>query len=62
MKGALYHLWGQVVQGPAHGAPPAVGGVHRPPEVGDLDVPLGVQQQILRLNVSVDHLIRQCEI
>ena len=56
MEGALYHLRGQVVQGPAHRASPAVGGVHRPPEVCDLDVSLGVQQQVLGLDVSVDDL------
>ena len=53
---ALDHLRGQVVQGPAHGGPPGAGGVHRPPEVGDLEVALHVQQQVLRLDVSVDHL------
>ena len=53
---ALDHLRREVVQGSAHGGPPAAGGVHRPAEVGDLEVALHVQQQVLWLDVSVDHL------
>ena len=34
----LDHLRGQVVQCPAHGGPPAAGGVHGPPEVRDLEI------------------------
>jgi len=45
---ALDHLRGQVVQGPTQGAPPAVGGVNRPPEIGDLEVPRQTDQEVLR--------------
>ena len=56
MQGALDHLGREVVECPAHRPAAAVGRVHRPPEVRDLDVALGVQQQVLGLNVPVDDL------
>lgn len=40
MLPSLHHLRGQVVQGPAQRAPAVVGGVHAPPKVCDLKLPL----------------------
>ena len=37
---------------------PGGGRVHRPPEVGDLQLSLQSEQQVLGLDVSVDHLAR----
>ncbi len=39
------------------GAPAAVGGVHRPAEVGDLELALGAQQQVLGFDVAVDDVL-----
>ena len=54
----LNHLRGQVVESAAHGGAPAAGGVHGPPEVGDLEVALHVEEEVLGLDVAVDHLHR----
>ena len=39
-------------------SPAAVGRMHRPAEVCDLELPLHAQQQILRLDVAVDNMLR----
>ena len=54
----LNHLRGQVVESAAHGGAPAAGRVHGPPEVGDLEVALHVEEEVLGLDVAVDHLHR----
>ena len=54
----LNHLRGQVVESAAHGGAPAAGRVHGPPEVGDLEVTLHVEEEVLGLDVAVDHLHR----
>ena len=54
----LNHLRGQIVESAAHGGAPAAGRVHRPPEVGDLEVALHVEEEVLGLDVAVDHLHR----
>ena len=38
VHGTLDHLWWEVVERPAHRCAPAVGRVHRPTEVSNLDV------------------------
>ena len=38
---------------------PTVGGVHRPTEIRNLDVSLRIEQQVLRLDISVDDLERE---
>ena len=52
----LNHLRGQIVESAAHGGAPAAGRVHGPPEVGDLEVALHVEEEVLGLDVAVDHL------
>ena len=54
----LHHLRCQVVQRPTQGGPTRRGGVHGPAKVCYLDVPLHADQQVLWLNVPVDHLLR----
>ena len=54
----LNHLRGKVVKSAAHGGAPAAGRVHGPPEVGDLEVALHVEEEVLGLDVAVDHLHR----
>ena len=44
---ALDHLRGQVVQGATQGATPTVGGVDRPSEIGNLELPGQPDQEIL---------------
>ena len=39
------------------GAPAAVGSVHRPPEVSNLELALGAQQQVLWFDVAVDDVL-----
>ena len=50
------HLRRQVVEGPAQRGPLGRGRVDAPPEVGDLQVLSDVEQQVLGLDVAVDHL------
>lgn len=53
----LHHLRGQVVEGAAQGAAPAVGRVHGPAKVCDLEVPAQADEQVLRLDVAVDDVL-----
>ena len=54
---ALHHLGREIVQGPAHGMPLRRGCMHRPAEVGDLDGARGREEEVLWLDVSVDHIL-----
>lgn len=53
----LDHLRGQVVEGAAHGLAAAVGGVHAPPEVGQLDLAVDADEDVLGLDVPVDDVL-----
>jgi len=57
MEGSLYHFWWQIVQSPAHCPSPTVGSVDGPAKISNLDVALGVQQQVFRLDISMNHLL-----
>jgi len=55
---AVQDLWGEVFGGTAEGAGPRVGRVDtflRETEICKPDVPLGIQQHVLGLEVAVDH-------
>lgn len=53
----LHHLRRQVVQRPAQRLAPAVGCMHAPPKVSNLDGAVNAKQQVFRLNVSVNHVL-----
>ena len=53
----LDHFRRQVVKGPAEGLTPGVGGMHRPAKVRNLELSVQPQQQVLRLDVSMDHML-----
>mmetsp|Transcript_24980 Transcript_24980/g.60132 ORF Transcript_24980/g.60132 Transcript_24980/m.60132 type:complete len:362 (-) Transcript_24980:88-1173(-) len=54
----LDHLGGQIVEGAAQRVPTGGRGVDAPSEVGDLNVVVRTQQQILRLDVAMDDVLR----
>ena len=62
VRGAFHHLRRQVVERSAHGGAAGRGRVNAPPEVGDLQVALHVQEQVFRLDVAMNDLkmIKQC--
>lgn len=53
----LDHLGGQVVEGAAHGLAAAVRGVDAPAEVGDLDLAVDADEDVLGLDVAVDDVL-----
>ena len=56
MKSSLDHFWRQVVQCSTHSTSSAVGSMHGPTKVSNLDVALGVQQKVLGLDISMNDL------
>ena len=54
---SLDHFGGKVVQSAAQGVAAGGGGVDRPAEVGDLDLALGADEEVLRLDVAVDDVL-----
>lgn len=54
---ALNHLWRQVVQGTAQSFAASGGRVYGPTKVGNLDFTLDGQEQVLGLNVTMDHVL-----
>mmetsp|Transcript_20113 Transcript_20113/g.44712 ORF Transcript_20113/g.44712 Transcript_20113/m.44712 type:complete len:216 (-) Transcript_20113:413-1060(-) len=54
---SLHHLWGQVVQSAAQGGAAGGGRMHGPAEVGDLYVPALADQQVLGLDIAMDHVL-----
>ena len=54
----LDHLGGEVVEGAAQGVAAGGRGVDRPAEVGDLDLALRPDEEVLRLDVAVDDVLR----
>lgn len=46
-----------VGQGWGGGVPAAIGGVHGPAKVGDLELPVDAQQQVLGFDVAVDDVL-----
>ena len=59
MVAALHHLWWQIVQGAAQRLAAAIGCMHAPPKVGDLQLALDSHQQVLRFYVAVDHVLQR---
>ena len=55
---ALDHLRRQVVKGPAECRAPRMWRVHRPTKVCNLELAPEIEQQVLRLDVAVDHVLR----
>ncbi len=57
IRQVLLHLWGHIVLGATEGlSHPTV--LHsRPTKVGDFDISLLVQEDVLRLKVSMDHIL-----
>jgi hypothetical protein len=53
----LDHLGGEVVEGPAEGRAARRGRVHGPAKVGDFDVALVAEEEVLGLDVAVDHVL-----
>ena len=53
----LDHLGGQVVQRPTHGLSAVVGRVHTPTEIGDLDLPVDADEDVLWLDVAVHDVL-----
>lgn len=53
----LDHLWGKVVESSAHGLPPVVRGMDTPSKVGNLELAVDANQDILRLDVSMDDML-----
>jgi hypothetical protein len=53
---SLNHLWGQVVQGAAQSFTASRRRVYGPTKVGNLDFTLDRQEQVLGLNVAMDHV------
>ena len=56
VRGSVDHLRGQVVEGAAHRGSAGGGRVDRPAKVGDLEVALHVQEQVLRLDITMNYL------
>jgi len=57
MEGSFYHLRREVVQSPAHCASSTVGSVYRPTKISNLDVAFGVEEQVFRFDISMNHLL-----
>lgn len=55
---SLNHLRRQIVQRATHRLAPARRRMHRPPKVCNLQVPIQPQQQVLRLDVPMDDMLR----
>lgn len=53
----LEHLRGQVVEGAAHGLAAVVGGVDAPAKVGDLELAVDADEDVLGLDVAVDDVL-----
>ncbi|KAH9831296.1 cercosporin toxin biosynthesis protein, partial [Teratosphaeria destructans] len=53
----LDHLRREVIQRAAHGVAPVVGRVHRPAEIGDLDLAVQADEDVLGLDVAVHDVL-----
>ena len=53
----FHHLRWQVIQRPAQRLAPAVGRMHAPPKVSDLDGAVNADQEILWFDVTVNHML-----
>lgn len=51
------HLWREVIEGTAHGLSSAVGGMHTPAKVGNLEFAMDTDQNILGLDVAVNDVL-----
>ena len=51
------HLWGQVVERTAERLPPRVGRVDAPAKVGDFQLTLDADEEVLGLDVAVNHVL-----
>lgn len=54
---SIDHLGAQIVQGAAHGLAQFRRGVHGPPKICQLQCPIRGHQDILRFEISVDHIV-----
>ena len=50
------HFWRKIIRSSAE-RPSDIGNIFRKSEIGDLDVTMSVQEQILRLQISVDDIL-----
>lgn len=57
LSSRLDHLRWQIVQGTTHGLSPAVGSVHTPAEVRDLDLVVYTDENVLRLDVAMNDVL-----
>ena len=53
----FHHLGGQVIEGTAERLPPGVGRVDAPAEIGNLQLALDADEEVLGLDVAVNHVL-----